>query len=310
MLRVATACISLLIVGSALAAEPVFPPGSRIGLVPPDSMQLTRGISGFFDPKTGAAIVLVEMPAEAYPAMAAGFTEESLKGQGFSLKTRDTVKIAGADAILIQGDQKDGERQIPKTVLLAPEQGLTALVIAQLPQGSPAPEIARVREALQTVAIRPALTMDQQVAALPFRLGDTAGFRPLRVMAGNSVLLTDGPSDVVKGADQPIMIVAQSYAPAPPPDARDSFARQALGANMLLKDTVYERSQGFRQGGADWHEIVAKAKDGPSEEPVVILQTIRFGPDGYLRMVGIVRENQRDAVMPRFRKMVDSVGTR
>ncbi len=310
MLRVATACLSLLIAGSAFAADPVFPPGSRIGLVPPDTMQLTRGISGFFDPKTGAAIVLMEMPAEAYPAMAAGFTEESLKSQGFSLKTRDTVKVAGTDAILIQGDQKDGERSIPKTVLLAPEQGLTALVIAQLPQGSPDSEIARIRTALQTVSIRPPLTMEQQVASLPFRIADTAGFRPLRVMAGNSILFTDGPAEVVKGADQPIMIVAQSYAPAPPPDARESFARQALGTNMLLKDTIYERSQSFRQGGADWHEIVAKAKDGPTEQPVVILQTIRFGPDGYLRMVGIVREDQRDAVMPRFRKMVDSVGAR
>ena len=42
----------------------------------------------------------------------------------------------------------------------------------------------------------------------------------------------------------------------------------------------------------------------------MILQTIRFGADGYMRMVGIVREDQRDAVMPRFRRVADSVAAR
>ena len=41
---------------SARAADPVFPGGSRIGLVPPDGMVPSRGITGFNDPKSGAAI--------------------------------------------------------------------------------------------------------------------------------------------------------------------------------------------------------------------------------------------------------------
>jgi hypothetical protein len=292
---------------AACAAETMFPPGSRIGLQPPADMVPAKGISGFRNPKTGVAIVTIEMPAEAYPSIAASFADEALKAQGFTLKSRETVKIGQSEAILISGEQHDSGRVVPKTLLLAADPGMTALVIAQAPSGAAPSSEEELRSALKTVTFRPPLSMDDQIAALPFRLADLAGFRPIRVMSGNSVLLTDGPNEAVRQAEQPIMIVAQSFASAPAADQRDTFARQVLVSNTVLTETVLERSQGFRQGGTDWHEIVAKAKDGHSNVPVVVLQTIRFSPDGYLRMVGVVKAEDRDAVMPRFRKIVDAV---
>jgi hypothetical protein len=165
-----------------------------------------------------------------------------------------------------------------------------------------------VKAALKTVALRPPLSVDQQVAALPFKVGDLAGFRPVRAISGNALLMTDGPKDVVRDAEQPIMIVAQSFGPGPAtPEQRDAFARQALSANAMLKDGKFERSQGFRLGGAEWHEIVAKGKDNTSDQPVIVMQTIRFSSDGYVRMLGVAREDKRDDVMPRFRRIVDGI---
>lgn len=294
-------------IGGARAAEPVFPPGSRIGLQPPADMVPAKGIAGFRNPKTGAAIIAIEMPPEAYPSLAASFTDEALKTQGFTLKSRETLKIGQSEAVLISGEQTESGHAIPKTLLVAADAGMTALVIGQAPAGAAASSDPELRAALKTVVFRPPLSMADQLAALPFGLPDLAGFRPVRVMSGNSVLLTEGPNDVVRQAEQPIMIVAQSFAPAPPHDQRDAFARQVLVGNTFLTDTVLERAQGFRQGGSDWHEIVAKAKDGHSSVPVVVLQTIRFAPDGYVRMVGVVKADQRDEVMPRFRKIVDAI---
>ncbi len=308
MLRAAVFLLSVVAGGAAGAAELVFPAGSRIGLVPPADMALSRGLSGFRNLKSGAAILVVEMPAEAFPGLAAGFSDEALKAQGFSLRTRGTPTIGGASSIMVSGEQNDGGRAVTKAVLLAAEPAMTALVIGQLPQGATSEEIASVETALKTVAFRPPLGMEDQLAALPFRLGETAGFRPVRAMAGNSLLLTDGPSDVVREAAQPMLIVAQSFGAAPAmADRREAFARQALVANTFIKDAALERSQGFRQSGSDWHEIVAKAKDANSGTPVIVMQTIRFEPDGYLRAIGIVRIEDRDAILPRFRQVVDSV---
>jgi hypothetical protein len=293
---------------AALAADAVFPPGSRIGLVPPKNMQAARGMAGFQDPATGAAIVAVEMPPEAYPSVAAGFADEALKAQNFTVKSRDKVKVGTVEAMILSGDQTEGGRTTTKSFLLAAEPTLTALVIAQAPAAAPAATHEQLRAALKTVAIRAPLSIDQQVAARPFRIGDPAGFRPVRAMAGNSVLLTEGPKEAVKGVEQPTVILAQSFAPAPPTaEQRDVFARSALVQNTLLKDIVLERAQGFRLGGVDWHEIVAKGKDTTSEQPVIVMQTIRFAPDGYLRMVALAREDQRDEMMPRFRRVVDGL---
>lgn len=295
--------------GAASAAERVFPPGSRIGLVPPPDMLPARGLTGFRDPRSGAAILALELPADAFPSLASGFSDEALKAQGFSVTRRDTPPIGAGQSVLVTGEQADNGRSVPKIVLLASDPSMTALVIGQLPQGASPAELTAVETALKSVAFRPPLGLDEQVRALPFRVGDTAGFRVVRTMGGNSMLLTDGPDDLVRQAAQPILIVAQSFGPSPGAEQREGFARSALVSNNFVKEAVLERSQSFRQGGYDWHEIVARAKEAGSDVPVLIMQTIRFEPDGYMRAVGIVRTEDRDSVLPRFRKVVDSLVT-
>jgi hypothetical protein len=311
MLRFPIFAIALAAAGTALAADPTFPPGSRIGLVPPGNMTVARGMSGFQDAATGSAIVTMEMPAEAFTSIAAGFTDEGLKAQGFTAKSRDKVKLGSNDGTIVAGEQTENGRSTQKAILLTGDGTLTALVIAQYPANATKATVDGIKAALKTVALRAPLTIEQQVGALPFKVGDMAGFRAVRAMSGNAVLLTDGPKDVVREAEQPIMIVAQSFAPGPAtPEQRDAFARQALAASGGLKDGVYERAQGFRLGGSEWHEIVAKGKDAASGQPVIVMQSIRFAPDGYLRMLGVAREEKRDDVMPRFRRVVDSITQR
>ena len=307
ILALAATCLSSAI---AWAAEPVFPPGSRIGLAPPEGMEVSKRFTGFENPAKGAAITLVEMPPEAYSQLEAGLTPEALKAQGLTLMGREETTIGGKDALVIAGQQSDGRITVRKWLLLARDPTATAFVVAQLlPVSDPYPE-AVMQEALRTITLRPPLGIDDQIGALPFRLGERAGFRPVRVMAGNSILLTDGPKDTVAEHEQPLLIVAQSTGPAPKPDQRAPFARSALFASETLKEFAIERSQGFRQGRADWHEIVARAKDASSGQALVVMQTIRFTPEGYIRMVGITREDARDVNLPRFRRVIDSVENR
>lgn len=307
MLRILALAFALAAAAPAFAEDPVFPPGSRIGLVPPTDMSVMRGLTGFRNLKSGSAILTIEMPPEAFPSLAAGFTDEALKAQGFTIKQRETPRIGGGNAILVAGEQVQGDRTVSKVVLLASDPTMTALVIGQIPTEAAGRELDIIETALKTVAFRPPLTLDAQIAALPFRIGDLAGFRSIRTMAGSSLLLTEGPDDVIKSVSQPVLIVAQSFAPGPGMDQHETFARTALASNSFLKDAVLERSQSYRQSGQSWHEIVAKAVDAQSGEPVVVQQTILFEPDGYLRVVGMVRPDQRDAVLPRFRRLIDSI---
>jgi hypothetical protein len=313
LLRILLAGALLAAAAVAQAAEPVYPPGSRIGLAPPPGLEPSRRFTGFESP-AGAAITLVEMPPEAAADLLKGFSTEAIQAQGFTETARETVRVGAVDATLLAMEQTKGEVSLRKWLLVVPDPTVTAFVLAQALQGAGASGAQgaavsdeAMRAALRTVAVRPPLPIEDRVAALPFRLADRADFRPVRVLAGNALLLTDGPKDVTQEMEQPLLIVALSTNPGPPADQRDAFARSALGANVSLREIFVERSQSFRQRGAEWHEIVARATDVGSGRPVVVMQTIRWDRGSYLRMVGIARADARDAMLPRFRRVVDGV---
>ncbi|GJE46209.1 hypothetical protein [Methylobacterium soli] len=294
--------------GAGLAGEPVYPSGSRFGFEPPSDMAPSRRFAGFERKEGGATLSVVELPPSAYADLEKNFTDENLKSQGFVVEKREPIKVGDADALLYTGEQpaeSTGGPAIRKWLLLVGDASVTGLVIAQALPGAETEET--MRGMVTGVTIRPALSLEQQVDALPFRIGDPAGFRAVRVLAGNSVLLTQGPKDQMSNLEQPILVLAQAVQPPPTAEQRDGFARAALYANQTMKDFVIERSQSYRQNGVDWHEIVARATDLPSNQPVVVSQTIRFAPDGYLRAVGVVREDQREGTLAKFREVVDSV---
>jgi hypothetical protein len=307
ILRALVLCFVCASSAAALAAEPVFPPGSRVGLVPPKDMTLSKRFTGFEDARKGNALTLLEMPAEAFRELSSSFTPENLKGQGFEVKAREDIRIGERNAVLLSGRQTTAGTTVRKWLLVVEDPSLTPFVVGQAMVDDQELADSDMRAALTSLVVRPPLGMDQQLEALPFRLPEKAGFRPVRVMGGNALFMTDGPKDVVPAAEQPIVIVAQATGPAPPAAQRDSFARSVLFTNNIFKDVLIERSQGFRQKGADWHEIVARGNDAQSGTPVVLTQTIRFAPDGYLRMLGVVRAEARDEVLPRFRAIFDAV---
>lgn len=292
---------------AALAAEPVFPPASRVGLIPPQDMVPAKRFVGFENEEKAAAISVVEMPPEAYDQLVTELTEEALGRQGMSMTSREELKIGDASGVLVSGSVT-GPVQGRKWVLAVKGSDLTALLIAQVRGGQDGYSEEEMRQALKSVALRGPVPIDEQLSALPFRIGDRAGFRPVRVVAGNSVLFTDGPQDTIKAVEQPIAILGASLQP-PPPDEKQRavFARAVLNSQQMLKEIVLERSDAFRLKGQDWHEIVARAKEAASGEEVVVMQTIRFEPDRYVRMVGLTRADKRSENLPRFRSIIDSV---
>jgi hypothetical protein len=294
-------------VQAALAAEPVFPPASRLGIVPPQDMVVSKRFTGFENEERAAVITFAEMPAQAYDQISAGLTKEALRKQGLDVKSRETLKLGTKSGILI-GGAMTGPVTGRKWLLVVKDADLTGLVIAQVRGGQDGYSDAEIQESLKSVALRGTVSLEEQLSALPFRVGDKAGFRPVRVLAGNSVLYTDGPQDTIKAVEQPMVILAASLQPAPPPgEARNQFARVALNANQILKDVRIERSEAFRLKGQDWHEIVARAKEAESGQDIVVMQSIRFDGGRYVRMVGLTRAEQRDENLRRFRAIADGL---
>ncbi|MFG1416388.1 hypothetical protein V5F38_02820 [Xanthobacter sp. V0B-10] len=292
---------------TALAGEVLFPRGAVVGLAPPAGMVESSTFSGFEDRARNASILIVDMPAEAYEQLEKGFTDEALAAKGITVESRGPFTLQGAKGYLVTGTQTAGPFRVRKWILLAGNDIATALVTAQVAEtDSAAVPDADVRAALATLSFR---TPEAQVAALPFTLTDLAGFRVVRTFGGATVMLTDGPKNVVEGAEQPYFVV--SVAPgAPREDERRQFAMRALSTLSGLKDMRLERAEPLRISQIPGFEVMAQAVDIKTGEPVKIVQWLRFGQTGHMRMVGIAKLDAFPEAYTRFRAIRDGIDAR
>lgn len=300
---------------ACLAIAPVhaqieFPGAGGVGLDAPPGMVLSTEFAGFEDRENGSSIVVVELPAEAYPQLVTGFTDAGLARRGITVTQRSDWRMDGAEAFLVRGTQEVQGVEFAKWMLVAGHPATTALVTVQVPGSVDTYPDAVIEEALRTVQFRAAGDMDAQIAALPFVVGDLAGFRTVRTLAGNGLLLTEGSNDVVRTAEQPIIVIAAGFDTPPAVAARDAFARHAAATLVGVRDLRIATAAGFRHDDADWHRIEGAASEDDSGVPVVVTQVIRFIPDGWIRIAAIVAADRQDGLAPRLRRLAESVAPR
>ena len=301
-------CVALLGCFAA-QAEVQYPGAGSVGMEPPPGMIASARFSGFEDAEHGASILIAELPPEAYRAVETGFTSDALLKKGIVAGERGAWKGAGGEAgFLVRGVQTMQSVSYDKWLLVVDGKTATAVVTVQIPQSVDDYSDAAIQTALDSVRVRGAGSLDDQVAALPFRVGDLAGFRTVRTLLGSTLLLTDGPRDVVEDLGQPVIVIASGLsATVPTPEGRDAFARQGLNTLDEIDDVEIEQAQLLRLRDADWHRIEARATDVSTGEPVYVLQVVRFLPEGWIRVVATTAVDQRETWRERLIQLAESV---
>lgn len=302
---------TILLAVPAFAADPVFPVNSRVGLVPPTGFTPSPRFSGFENPQASAAILLAELPAQAYADIEKGFTNEALKTRGMTVETREPITLKDGRGFVVAGPAGAGDAKRYDTLMVANVSGLTAIVSIQMIEATRATLNAKViRAALETLAARQQVPESERLSVLPYKIGDLAKFRVVRSGREGVAILTDGPNDEVTAVEQPFMLIGVSPGATPKPEERDAFARRLLGTAPGIKDIKISRAEPLRMGQAQGYEIVAEAKDATSGTDVTTVQWVRFGQSGYLQMFAIVRKTAWASVFPRLRQIRDSIEPR
>jgi hypothetical protein len=297
-----------LVAGSAHAADPIFPLGLRIGLTPPPGLVVSTTFQGFEDRDRSVALILSELPADAYPSMEQAFTIEALKAKGIDAEAREDVALKEGHGFIVVARQQAGAVTLRKWALIAGTSELTAIVTLQVPEAAASayPDAA-CRAALASFVVRPKVPTEEQLALLPYELRDLAGFRIVRTLADGSALLTDGPKDAIGAAQQPYVLIAIPPVAAPAPADREGFARRLLAATPGVKDIRIVRSEPQRIGGQPGHELIAEAKDEASDTGVTMVQWMRFGPGRFLHVFGLARTDAWPALFTRMRAVRDGI---
>jgi hypothetical protein len=291
--------------GPALAAEPVFPKGSVIGLAPPGDLKLSTHFVGFEDPDRKVGISILQLPTAAYENI-----ERSIfaKNQaGLTDVKRESFPFESGIGYLVTGRGEDNGIAVRKWFLastgLGPFLGLAMLIKVDVPEAASTvyPDAA-IRKALASVTFREP-PIGEQLSLLPIKFRELAGFRVMRVVGNDGAILIEGPSqDMIKN---PYMIVSLGHGGPENPDDRARFARELL-SSAPLRDIVVTFAEAMRIDGRPGYEVRAKAT-GYDGKPLALVQWLRFGGGGYLRIIGAVHQENWDQLFPRFRAVRDGI---
>jgi hypothetical protein len=294
--------------GGALAADQVFPPGARIGMTPLVGLAPAKAFTGFETEDKSVKVLIAELPASAYgevlntfktnPAMAAGAKPESLEtGAGTAYYTVDNARNASGAvrhyAMILSGGTFSGyvDVQVPENA--------TRIYSDDA-----------VRQMLATAVIRKEVPVDEQLALMPFKVSNLGDFKSVRALgATGALLLADG--DETTGYEAaPFMVIGLMAGTPTQPDDRARFAEQAARAIPGMHSGRITMSEPVRIDGMAGYETRIDATSGRNDTKVTLVQWLRFGGSGAMRVIGSAPRDQWETAFPRFRAVRDGIETR
>ncbi len=298
----------------------VFPAGLGIGLVPPADMTLSQRFPGFEDEARESAIMMSELPPEMLASLEKDLREPAQEPDGFKLISREAWPVEGGKGMLVAASQVVDGETVYKWVLVRGTPASAAAISFQV--SAKARDYYTddaVRRVLRTLAVRDHAELVAQAQELPFVIDETldddtaddrTGFRIARVIPGNSVMLTDGPKDLVQGAEQPVIVIGSGKAAIEGKLEQDRFARQAFASLSGLRGVQVRRAESVKRDGVNWHEIEADGQDSGTGTKVRVFQAMRFEPSDFVRFVLVARDNARPEALRFFDRLRDSVTLR
>ena len=289
----------------ALAGEALFPQGVRVGLVPLVGLARSRSFSGFESEDQTVKVLVTELPADAYGEVRTAFTANP---QGTGNIKPESIETAAGLAYYTAETGRDGATTVRRYSMILSGGTFSGYVAVQIPEN--ATKIYSddaVRAMFASAVVRKEVPVDEQLSLMPFKMTELANFKNVRTLApGAAVVLADG--DESAGFEPaPFMVIGIIGSTPPQPEDRARFAQQAVTQIPGVRDGHITMSEPIRIDGMPGFETRIDATSGKDNTPVTIVQWLRFGAPGTLRMIGSAPRDQWSSAFPRFRAVRDGI---
>jgi hypothetical protein len=307
--RLLTAVVLLIAATSAtVAADTVFPPGSRVGMTPLVGLVPAKGFAGFETEDHGVKILLAELPAEAYGEVMNAFKANPAGVGGVRPESLETG--AGLAYYTIENG-KDGATSVRRYSMILSGGTFSGYVAAQVPENaSKIYTDDAIRQMFASAKVRKEVSVDEQLGLMPFKITELGNFKNVRTLApGAAIILAD--NDEVKGFEPaPFMVVGIIGSTAAQADDRARFAAQAATQIPGVRDARITMSEPIRIEGTPAYETRIDAISGKDNTQVTVVQWLKFGSSSALRIIGSAPRDQWGSAFPRFRAVRDGIQPR
>ena len=292
----------------AFAADPVFPPGMRVGMTPLVGLSRAKSFVGFETEDQSVKVLVTELPAEAYGEVMNAFKANPAGTGGIK---PESIETSAGLAYYTAESAKDGAINVRRYSMILPGGTFSGYVAVQVPEN--ATKIYSddaVRQMFASAVIRKEVPVEEQLGLLPFKISELGDFKNVRTLApGAAVILADG--DEVTGFEPaPFMVIGLIGAAPAQPEDRGRFAQQAATTIPGVRDARITMSEPIRIDGIPGYETRIDATSGKNNTAVTVVQWLRFGGPNSLRIIGSAPREQWTKAFPRFRAVRDGIQPR
>jgi hypothetical protein len=293
----------------ALAADPIYPAGSRVGMTPLVGLSRAKKFVGFETEDQSVKVLVAELPAEAYGEVQNAFKANPAGTGGIK---PESIETSAGLAYYTAENAQDGATNVRRYSMILSGGTFSGYVAVQVPEN--ATKIysdEAVRQMFASAVIRKQVPVEEQLGLLPFNISEMSNFKTVRTLAvGSAVIIADG--DETTGFETaPFMLVGLiGSAPAQPGD-RDRFAQQTATTIPGVREARITMSEPVRIDGMPGYETRIDATSGKDNTPVTVVQWLRFGGGpNTMRIIGSAPREQWTKAFPRFRAVRDGIQPR
>src|SRR6267154_4172972 len=294
--------------GPAFAADPVFPAGARVGMVPLVGLARAKSFIGFETEDQGVKVVVADLPTEAYGEVANAF--KANPGGTGGIKPESIETAAGLGYYTVE-NARDASGSVRRYSMILPGGTFSGYVAVQVPENaSKIYTDEAIRQMFASAAIRKEVPVEEQLGLMPFKISELGDFKNVRTLAvGAAIILADG--DEATGFEAaPFMILGVIGSSPAQPEDRGRFAQQVATTIPGVRDARITMSEPMRIDGMAGYETRIDATSGKDNTAVTVVQWLRFGGPNALRIIGSAPRDQWAKAFPRFRAVRDGIQPR
>jgi hypothetical protein len=298
-----------MLAGPASANEVVYPPGSRIGLVPLEGIVPLKNGAGFENPETNLIVSLRELAPSAFDAIDAAVKER--KPLPYAMGDAQAFDTAAGKAYLSRAGGPNSGPKNNRISIIVSNGKIAGFIAVDVPEAAAKTYSDQaIRQMLASTSLRTEVPVEEQLALMPFKVSELSGFTNVKTLVpGLAVMLIDGnEEDALAGS--PYVLITVARVSADQQEDREKIARQLASTIPGIRDGRIVNSESMRIGGTAGHEMRVEATTQKNDKPVTVVQWLRFGGGATLRIVAASSREDWSQNFPRFRAVRDGIDRR
>src|SRR4051812_34021198 len=191
--RIFAAAVLAAAAGPAFAADPVYPPGTRVGMVPLVGLAPAKTFTGFETEDHSVKVLVTELPAASFGEVETAFKTIPVP----AAPKPEAIETAAGKAYYTTEVAKDGAGLVRRYSMILSGGSFSGFVAAQIPENATRIYTDEaVRQMLASATIRKQVPIEEQLGLLPFKMTELGSFKSVRTLApGAAILLSDSEED-------------------------------------------------------------------------------------------------------------------